>query len=141
MLDPGAYCSHEKKYHRVRIDMSKLDHFIKFINRPHAYQDVSCGTKVLKWRVVKLYMEMPNVMHTVTLSTIINQYAQLCKGEKCEPLSHSMSFKILDVREASQRKSLQGLDNTAADGSAAFHTVEMIIDSLQKARLEKTWCN
>lgn len=52
------------------------------------------------------------------------------QSEKCEPLSHSMSFKILDVREASQRKSLQGLDNTAADGSAAFHTVEMIIDSL-----------
>ena len=81
-------------------------------------------------------MEMPNVVRTVTRSTMINQYMQLCQEEKCEPLSRTTLFKVLDVREASQRKSLQGLDNTAADGSAAFQTVEMIIDG----GLEKKWC-
>ena len=134
------YCSCEKKYHHVRIDMSKLDHFIEFINHPYFYQDVSYGTKVLKLDSGET-MEKPNVTPTVTLLMMNNQYVQLCQVKKCEPFSRTTSFKILDVREASQRKSLQGLDNTAADGSAAFHTVEMIIDSLQKARLEKTWCN
>ena len=81
-------------------------------------------------------MEMPNVVRTVTRSTMINQYMQLCQKEKCETLSRSTLFKILDVWEASQRKSLQCLDNTAADGSAAFQTVEMIIDG----GLEKKWC-
>ena len=81
-------------------------------------------------------MEMPNVVRTVTRSTMINQYMQLCQEEKCETLSRSTLFKILDVWEASQRKSLQCLDNTAGDGSAAFQTVEMIIDG----GLEKKWC-
>lgn len=71
---------------------------------------------------------------------MICQYIQFCREEKCEPLSRSTLFKILDVREASQRKSLQGLDNTAADGSAGFHTVEMIVDDLEKGGLNRQWC-
>ena len=133
-LGPGTV-PEKKKYHRVRIDISKLDHFIEFINRPYFYQDVSYGTKVLKLDSGET-MEMPNVVRTVTRSTMINQYMQLCQEEKCETLSRSTLFKILDVWEASQRKSLQCLDNTAADGSAAFQTVEMIIDG----GLEKKWC-
>ena len=38
------------------------------------------------------------------------------------------------------RKSLQGLDNTAADGSAGFQMVEMIVDNLEKGGLERQWC-
>ena len=49
----------------------------------------------------------------------------------------SCAMLILDAWEASQSKSLQGLDNAAASWSAAFHMIEMIIDSLEKARLEK----
>lgn len=84
---------------------------------------------------------MPNVVRTVTRSTMICQYTQLCQEENVEPLSRFTLFKILrDVREASQRKSLQGLDNTAADGSAAFDTVEVIIDHLEKRGVTKEWC-
>ena len=119
--------------------MSKLDHFIDFIHHPYFYQDVSYGTKVLKLDSGET-MEMPNIMRTVTRSIMNNQYVQLCQVERCELLSRSTLFKILDVQEASQRKSLQGLDNTTADGSAAFHMVEMIVDSLEKARLETKWC-
>ena len=57
-----------------------------------------------------------------------------------EPLSRSTLFKILEVREASQRKSLQGLDNTAADGAAAFQTLETIVETLEKGGMEKQWC-
>ena len=38
----------EKVHHRVHIDMTKVDHFVEFINRPYFYQDVSYGTKFLK---------------------------------------------------------------------------------------------
>ena len=65
---------------------------------------------------------------------------QFCQEEKCEPLSRSTLFRILEVREASQRKSLQGLGNTAADGSAGFQMVEMIVDNLEKGGLERQRC-
>lgn len=75
---------------------------------------------------------MLNVVRTVTRYTMICQYTQFCQEENVEPLSRSTLFKILDVREASQSKSLQDQDNTAADGFAAFDTVEVIIDHLEK---------
>ena len=33
-MGPGL-APEEKKYHRVRIDMSKVDHFVEFINRSY----------------------------------------------------------------------------------------------------------
>ena len=137
-LGPGTV-PETKKYHRKRVDMSKVDHFVEFINRPYFYQDVSYGSRILKLDNGKT-MEMPNVVRTVTRSTMISQYTQFCREENVEPLSRSTLFKILEVRQASQRKSLQGLDNTAADGSAAFYTVEMIVDNLEKGGLTKEWC-
>ena len=61
--------------------------------------------------------------------------------EKCEPLSRSTLFRILEVREASQRKSLQGLDNTAADGSAGFQMVKMIAQAAQAHSESYRWYN
>lgn len=84
---------------------------------------------------------MPNVVRTVARSTMINQYFEFCREEQCEPLSRSTLFKILEVRESSQRKSLQGLDNTAAEGAAGFQTVSRIIDDLEKGGGNKQWCN
>jgi len=57
---------------------------------------------------------MPNVVRTVTRSTMIEQYLEYCKEQCHEPLRMSTLFKLLEVREAFQRKSLQGLDNTVA---------------------------
>ena len=119
--------------------MSQVDHFIEFINRPYFYQDVSFGTKLLKLDNGQT-IEMPNVVRTVTRSTMISQYIQFCQEKKCEPLSRSSLFKTLKVREASQRKSLQGLDNTAADGPAAFQMVKRIVDDLEKGGLARQWC-
>ena len=64
---------------------------------------------------------------------------EYCKENCHEPLSRSTLFKILEVREASQRKSLQGLDNTAADGAAGFQTLETL-ETLGKGVMEKQWC-
>ena len=80
---------------------------------------------------------MPNVVRTVTRSTMIEQYLEYCKEQSHEPLSRSTLFKILEVQEASQRKSLQGLDNTAADGAAAFQTLETLVETLERGGIEK----
>ena len=130
----------EKIHHRVRIDMTKVDHFVEFINRPYFYQDVSYGTKFLKLDSGET-IEMRNVVRTVTKSTMISRYIQFCQEEKFEPLSRTTLFKILDVvRQASQSKSLQGLDNTAADGSTGFQKIEMIVDDLGKGGMNRQCC-
>ena len=63
---------------------------------------------------------------TVTRFTMIEQYIMYCKENCLEPLSRSTLFEILEVREASQLKSLQGLDNTIADGVAGSSTLETL---------------
>ena len=78
----------QKIRHRVRIDMTKVDLFVDFINRPYIYQDVSFGTKLLKLDSGET-IEMPKVVRTVTRSTLISQYVQFCQEEKCETLSHT----------------------------------------------------
>ena len=72
----------------------------------------------------------------VTRSTMVKQYLQFCEEEQFEPLSKTL-FRILEVREASQQKSLSGLDNTAADGSAGFAQLLRIVDELDQIRLAK----
>ena len=93
--------------------MSKVDHFVEFTNRPYFYQDVSHDNKILILESGNR-IEMPNVVRTMTRSTMIEQYLEYCKEQCHEPLSRSTLSKILEVRWASQRKSLQGLGNTDA---------------------------
>ena len=119
--------------------MSKVDHFVEFTNRPYFYQDVSYSSKTLILDGGER-IEMPNVVRTVTRSTMIEQYLEYCKAQSHEPLSKSTLFKILEVREASQRKSLQGLHNTAADVAAAFQTLETLVETIEKGGMEKQWC-
>lgn len=136
---PGTLPANEKR-HRVRLDMAKVDHFVEFVNRPHFYQDVSYGSKILTLDSGKK-IEMPNVVRTVTRATMVSQYLEYCKEQEYDPLSRTTLFKILEVREASQRKSLQGLDNTAADGASAFQMLETIVDALEKGGMDKHWCS
>jgi uncharacterized coiled-coil protein SlyX len=46
---------------------------------------------------------------------------------------------MLEVRQASQRKSLQGLDNTAAEGSVAFQEMNYILEQFGEVGVEKKW--
>ena len=41
-------------------------------------------------------------------------------------------FRVLKVREASQRKSLQGLDNVSADGAEGFQRITQIVEQLEE---------
>ena len=134
---PGTIPDKEKR-HRVRLDMPKVDHFVEFVNWPYFHQDVSYGSKILNLESGEK-IEMPNVVRTVTRATMINQYVEYCKEQEYEPWSRTTMFKILEVREASQRKSLQGLDNIAADGATGFQTLETILESLEKGGIDKDW--
>ena len=120
--------------------MPKVNHFLDFVNRPYFHQDVAYGTRTVKLDSGEK-VAMPNVVRTVTRSTMINQYRQFCKEEKFSPLCRSTLFKILSVREASQRKCLQGLDNIATDGDAGFQTLEKIVEDLEGLGADVSWCN
>ena len=49
------------RQNRIRIDRTKLDHFIDFANRPYFYQDVAFGTRKLKFDSGSK-LAMPNVI-------------------------------------------------------------------------------
>lgn len=134
---PGAPLE-KPVFHRVRLDMVKVEHLLDFINRPYFHQDVAYGTRTLKLSSGEKLV-MPNVVRTVTRSTMLAQYWQYCSEEEFEPLSRATLYRILEVREASQRKALQGLDNVAADGATAFNTIEKIVDELEKAGADPEW--
>lgn len=80
---------------------------------------------------------MPNIVRTVTRSTMIFQYLEFCKEQEVDHLSRSTLYRILDVREASQRKSLRGLDNIASDGASGFESLENIIQELENTGVPK----
>ena len=134
---PGLSVEKSSSY-RVRLDTTLVDHFIDFINRPYFYQDVAFGTRKLKLNNGQEVL-MPNVIRTVTRSTMISQYLMFCEEEQVVPLSRATLFRILEVREASQQRSLCGLDNTAAEGSAGFERISKIVDDLQQMGQEKSW--
>lgn len=125
--------------HRVRIDLVKLDHFLSFVDQPYFYQDVAYGTRTLKLDCGERLV-MPNVVRIVGRSTMIEQYFKHCSEEGVDPLGRSTLYRILEVREASQRKSLQGLDNIAAAGAEGFDTMNKIVDQLKDSGARVKWC-
>ncbi len=40
---PGAFLK-KRSQHRVRMDKTKLDHFLEFTSRPYYYQDIAFGS-------------------------------------------------------------------------------------------------
>ena len=125
--------------HRICMDQHQLDHFLEFTMRPYYYQDVAYGSRTLKLDSGE-ELVMPNVVRTVARCTIIQQYLEHCKETEFQPISRSTMWRVLDVQEASQRKSLRGLDNTAAEGSDGFQELLRIVDELERVGAEKDWC-
>lgn len=115
----------------MKIDLVKL---------PYFYQDVAFETRTLRLDSGEELL-MPNVIRIVSRSTMIEQYLKHCSEDHFEPLSRSTLFRILQVREAPSRKSLQGLDNIAAGGAEAFESVRKIVDDLKNCGASGTWCD
>ena len=81
---------------------------------------------------------MPNVVRTVTRAIMVtSQYFEYCKEQEYNPSGGTTLFKILEVKDTSQRPSLQGLDDTTGDGASAFQTLETIADVLGKGGMDK----
>ena len=100
----------KKVHHRISLDMTKVDHFVDFLNRPYFHQDVAYGMRNIRLDNGET-ISMPTIVRRVTRSTMIMQYLQHCESIGYEPLSKRTLYRVLEVREASQRKSLPGLDN------------------------------
>ena len=100
---------------------------------------MSYGTRQLQLESGEQIM-MPNIVRTVTRSTMIEQYFKHCSDENFDPLGRSTLFQILKVRESSQRKSLLGLDNIAANGADGFDMLHKIVDDLEQFGSERGWC-
>ena len=126
-------------YHRVCIDATKLEHFLTFVDQPYFYQDVSFATRKVRLESGQ-EMIMPNIVRTVGRSTMIKQYQQRSSKEEFEPLSRATLYRILKVREESQRKSLQGLDDTAVSGAEGFDILANVVDEQERCGASHEWC-
>lgn len=118
----------EMKSPHIRIERQQLDHFLSFITSPHLVQDMPFGEKHLQLSNGTM-LTVPNVIRTMIPSRTVLQYKRFCVDSEFKPFSHSTMVRILSECSASVRKSLQGLDYVAAEGSRAFDT---LADILQK---------
>ena len=119
---------------RLRICQQQLDHFLSFITSPHLVQDLPFGEKELKMSSGKT-IKVPNIIRTMIPQRIVNQYSQYCKENNFQSFSKSTMLRVLDECSATHRKSLQGLDNFAAQGGRSFDdlgTVVLTISPLKK---------
>ena len=110
----------------TRIEHEKVDHFIEYISRPEFVQDVVFGTKTLKLDSGEKII-IPAVIRTVISSRIIRQYLDYCKEQEFEPTSQHSLYQMIEVCLASMQKSLQGLDNTTAEGTEAFDQIFLML--------------
>ena len=121
----------QKTHYRVRMSLTKVDHFITFISSPHLIQDVAYGTRTLRLSSGEKLL-VPNVVRTMISSRLIKQYEEYCREVEFEPVSSRELFRILQLYPAQQRKSLQGLDNTIAEGFCVIEPLEEIAGQLKK---------
>ena len=71
---------------------------------------------------------------------MIEQYLEHCCEEDFDPLGKPTLYRILQVREASRRRSLQGLDNTAVIGAEGFEAMHKIVEELKEGGATEKWC-
>ena len=87
-------------------------------------------------------LHVRNIIGTVARSTVIAQYLVFCEDNGFQPLSRATIYRVLKVREASQRKSLQGLDNVSADGAESFQKITRSVEELEEEYgVSKDWCS
>lgn len=124
--------------HRTRLDPVKTEHFLDFISRPSLLQDVAYGTRKLKLDSGE-QISIPNAIRTVIPSRIVKQYLAFCNESGFKPVGERTLFRILEVCEASQQKSLQGLDYVSTEGSEAFDTLEEAVETLEQNGADGQW--
>ena len=113
---------------RMRVDRKQLDHFINFITSGHLIQDLPFGEKRLKLTSGK-EIRVPNIIRTMISQRVAEQYTTFCQETEFVPFSKRTMVRVLSECSASVRKSLQGLDNYAAEGARAFDDLAGIVEN------------
>ncbi|CAF3184131.1 unnamed protein product, partial [Rotaria sp. Silwood2] len=116
---------------KIRYTEDQIAHFIQYILSPHITTDMPFGEKIIKLSSGDSII-VPNTIRNLLPTRIIQTYKEYCKecDEEFKPLSDTCLFEILNGCSASNRKSLQGLDNFACDGSNAFDMLKNLCDEL-----------
>ena len=70
---------------------------------------------------------------------IVRQYTQYCEETGFKPFSQSTMLRILSQCSASVRKSLQGLDYYAADGTRAFDDLISLVRKINEVESDMDW--
>ena len=120
-----------------RISPVQIDHFMDYIAGPEMLQDVAFGIKLLKLDMGGSII--PAVIRTLIPSRIIEQYSAYCKEQNFEPVGQRSLYRMMEVCGASMQKSLQGLDNTTAEGTEAIDNVTDVLKTLGDHGSEATW--
>ena len=123
---------------RLRIERVQLDHFLSFITSPHLVQDLPFGEKNLVLSTGET-IRVPNVIRTMIPQRVVKQYVSFCQETGFKTFSEKTMLRILSECAASVRKSLQGLDYFAADGSKAFEDLAEVVKGLPTVGLEQEW--
>lgn len=119
--------AHVRHVPRLKIDRKQLDHFLAYITSPHLVQDLPFGEKSLKLSSGRV-ISVPNVIRTMIPQRIAKQYIEYCSETGFEHFSERTMLRILSECSASVRKSLQGLDYIAAEGTKAFDELSELIN-------------
>ena len=111
---------------RLRVDRCQLDYFLGFVTSPHLVQDLPFGENVLHLSDGGS-VTVPNVIRTMIPQRSVQQYKLLCAENGFKPFSESTMLRVLAACSASVRKSVQGLDYYAAEGSRAFEDLAQVV--------------
>lgn len=68
---------------------ASLDHFVDFITSSHIIKDIPFGQKRLKLESGEV-IQIPNVVRSLSASTIIDQYYVMCQEDDISPLGKYM---------------------------------------------------
>ena len=116
----------QRQVPQLKINRKQLDHFLAYITSPHLVQDLPFGEKTLKLSSGRV-LQVPNVIRMMIPQRITQQYIQYCSESGFVPFSERTMFRILSECSASVRKSLQGLDYIAAEGTKAFDNLSDLV--------------
>ena len=114
-----------------RFDEAQVQHFVDFITSGYVCTDMPFGEKLLKLTDGTI-LHVPDTIRNCDSSRIITQYYRYSNENFSEfsVLGQSTLYKILKECKASSRKSIQGLNYFAANGSEAFDALYDLVNNL-----------
>ena len=114
---------------RMKLDMSKVEHFLDFLFESKYLEDTYFGTTTLKLEDGTMF-EIPQVGSTTIQAYVINVYQNHCAEVSYQPLNASCLRNVMDSCKSVQRKAFLGIDNYTADGLEGFDILHKVLNTL-----------